>query len=493
MPPERSSCAPDYAVAAVRTASRYGISDNPEPAPELPGGVASTVAAAAVRQTLHLLDLDAANYGTPRWNPLGGCARPGARIVLKPNFVLHFNQGGYGLECLVTHPSVIEAILEYVALAKPSSVVLGDAPVQGCDFGKLREALGLDSLVDKFRRRGLPLELIDFRRTVMAGRRPGAERAEGVRSVGNFVLFDIGGESLLEPIASDSARFRVTMYNPELLGENHSAGRHRYLIAREIMEADLVINLPKLKTHKKAGVTGALKNLIGINGNKEFLPHHRKGGSNTGGDCYDGGSPLKLAAEHLYDFANRRPPGRLPAFTARVGEALGRCAALFGSDDNLEGAWHGNDTIWRTCLDLQRILRFGDPSGRMSESSQRIVFSLTDAIVGGQGEGPLANHPMLSGFLTASFNTAAAEWVNTRLMGFDPARIPLVREAFGRFRYPLAAFAPDAIRVRLEGREIGAADVVPFETPFEPASGWRGHCELKEIHDSMSTEPTLVA
>ena len=48
------------------------------------------------------------------------------------------------------------------------------------------------------------------------------------------------------------------MYNPELLGENHSAGRHRYLIAREIIEADLVINLPKLKTHKKSGVTGAL-------------------------------------------------------------------------------------------------------------------------------------------------------------------------------------------------------------------------------------------
>ena len=94
--------------------------------------------------------------------------------------------------------------------------------------------------------------------------------------------------------------------------ENHQIGRHRYLIAREIIEADLVINLPKLKSHKKSCVTGALKNLIGINGNKEFLPHHRKGGSESGGDCYEGGSSLKLAAENLYDFANRRPAGRLP-------------------------------------------------------------------------------------------------------------------------------------------------------------------------------------
>lgn len=78
-------------------------------------------------------------------------------------------------------------------------------------------------------------------------------------------------------------------------------------------------------------------------------------------------------------------------------------------------------------------------------------------------------------------------------MGFDPQKIPLVREAFARFRYPLVGFAPDAIRVRLDSEEIGVAHVFPFETAFEPASGWRGHCELKESHDSVSTQPTLVA
>ena len=204
-------------------------------------------------------------------------------------------------------------------------------------------------------------------------------------------------------------------------------GRHRYLIAREIIEADLVINLPKLKTHKKSGVTGALKNLIGINGNKEFLPHHRKGGSKTGGDCYAGGSWLKLAAEHLYDFANRRPPGLLAVAHRSSRRVSWPLRAKLGSDDNLEGAWYGNDTIWRTCLDLQRILRFGDTGGGCPNPFSEAVLSVTDAIVGGQGEGPLSNDPCPSGFLTASFSTAAAEWVNTRLMGFDPQRIPLVR------------------------------------------------------------------
>ena len=58
-----------------------------------------------------------------------------------------------------------------------------------------------DSVVAAF-----PLELIDFRRTLLAGRRSGSQRAEGVRPVDNFVLFDLAGESILEPIASDSAK-----------------------------------------------------------------------------------------------------------------------------------------------------------------------------------------------------------------------------------------------------------------------------------------------
>ncbi|MCV6004648.1 DUF362 domain-containing protein, partial [Escherichia coli] len=85
-----------------------------------------------------------------------------------------------------------------------------------------------------------------------------------------FVLFDLGRESLLEPITDQGQNFRVTCYDPRLLAARHAPGRHQYLVSRDIIEADVVINLPKLKTHKKAGLTCALKNLIGINGNKEF-------------------------------------------------------------------------------------------------------------------------------------------------------------------------------------------------------------------------------
>ena len=66
--------------------------------------------------------------------------------LLKPNFVLHFNQGGYGLECLLTHPSVIDAVLEYVSLAKPSRVTLVMLQCKGvisANYGKLWNSIRL--------------------------------------------------------------------------------------------------------------------------------------------------------------------------------------------------------------------------------------------------------------------------------------------------------------------------------------------------------------
>ena len=43
--------------------------------------------------------------------PLGAVIRPGARVLVKPNLVLHENEGPWGIEPLVTHLSVIRAVV----------------------------------------------------------------------------------------------------------------------------------------------------------------------------------------------------------------------------------------------------------------------------------------------------------------------------------------------------------------------------------------------
>ena len=58
------------------------------------------------------------------------------------------------------------------------------------------------------------------------------------------------------------------------------------MISRTALQSDVFINLPKLKTHKKVGVTLNLKNLVGINGNKNWLPHYAIGSPEENGDQF---------------------------------------------------------------------------------------------------------------------------------------------------------------------------------------------------------------
>ncbi len=477
-------------VAVARSGAAYEIFDDHSCAPEIGG--ATTSAEVALHQLFRTWRLDLEHYGTPDWNPLGILIPRGARIVMKPNWVFHENQRGAGLDCLITHSSIIEGVAKYIALTKPASLVIGDAPIQGCDFEKLRKLAGIDEFADRLRQRGLRFTIADFRRTIRKVSSLGHQKSEGLRDLSNFVLFDLKTDSLLEPLSDDANRFRVTMYNPDLLHRTHAAGRHQYLIAREVIEANVVVNLPKLKSHRKACVTGALKNLVGINGNKEFLPHHRKGGSENGGDCYAGAPAWKRAAEDWLDTANRNSPGTTQSAFAWMARTAERIGAKLGADENLEGSWYGNDTIWRTCLDLQRILRYGKLDGSLATTPQRSVISITDAMIGGEGEGPLGNTPVPSGFVTGALNPAGAEWIHARLMGFDPEKIPLIREAFGRFNYPLTDFMPQSIRVWDGGADRSSQDIFPFEgRAFLPARGWQGHCELLQGNNPPPmAEPT---
>jgi uncharacterized protein (DUF362 family) len=416
---------------------------------------------------------------SPDWHPPGLLINPGDRVTLKPNWVFHDNRSGQGMECLVTHASVLREVLELVLRAKPGKVVVGDAPIQNCDLPKLMAAAGYSALKEHYAEAGAPVEWCDFRRTVLANPEGVWDRQTDLRPLEDYVLFDLGVESLLEPLARDADRFRVTMYNPDLMRQTHAPGRHQYLIAREVIETDVVINLPKLKTHKKACVTGALKNLVGINGNKDYLPHHRLGGSRTGGDCYAGGNPFKLAAERLSDAANRREGTAAYLLRQSMRGTYG-LARLTGADNNLEGSWYGNDTIWRTCLDLNRILLYGRPDGSMSDVPQRRVLTLTDAIVCGEGEGPLAPTPHPLGMLTLASNPVAAEYVHAHLMGFNWRKIPLIREAFGQFKYPLCNFRPEDVEVQLVGGRFRQPWPLWNERPFVPPAGWKGYCEREQ-------------
>lgn len=430
---EQLDCRLDCRVATARVGSR-GYQRLPDQEDE--------VALAIERLSTAL------GWGSESRGPFGALIPDGANVLIKPNFVLHYNQNGGGLDHLLTHSSLVQNAARAALRSGAASVLVGDAPLQSCDFSRLLEATGLDRWAEELKSSHPRFKGIqDFRRTTCT-RSDGVRVAEeDVRPAEHFVLFDLAEDSLLEPVTDRRRPFRVTNYDPRLMARTHSYGIHRYLIAREVLEADVVMNLPKLKTHKKAGITCALKNLIGINGNKEYLPHHRIGGAGIGGDCYPGRSPVKRTLEYSLDRQNTSRSTTAAKFWNGVATNLDRLSRLSGDRLGVEGSWSGNDTIWRTCLDLNRILLFGRSDGTLSRVPQRRVIHLVDAVIAGSGEGPLSPDPLELGLILGGQSGAAVDWVAAMLLGYDPLKIPIVRNAFEPFRYCLTAFSGDHVRM----------------------------------------------
>lgn len=108
----------------------------------------------AVREALHLLGLDEKRYGTPEWNPLQEILRPDDMVVIKPNMVRDFHEfPEEGTEALITHGSVIRAIVDYVFLAKggKGSVIIADSPQNDADWQGLWKAFAFDDLLSFYR------------------------------------------------------------------------------------------------------------------------------------------------------------------------------------------------------------------------------------------------------------------------------------------------------------------------------------------------------
>ncbi len=136
--------------------------------------------------------------------PLGGMGRfvkPGERVLLKPNML----SAKPPEAAVTTHPEVLRAVIELVQEANGIPLV-GDSPGVG-RFKTVAEKSGMLAVI----------------------------RATGAELAGFEDSVEVAGSGMFK----------------------------RFELARSYMEADRVINLPKLKTHEMMTMTCAVKNLFG--------------------------------------------------------------------------------------------------------------------------------------------------------------------------------------------------------------------------------------
>src|SRR5205807_862040 len=103
-------------------------------------------------------------------------------------------------------------------------------------------------------------------------------------------------------------------------------------------------------------MTCALKNLVGINCGKDWLPHYRVGDGEThAGDQYENRSLLRRTYSSLLDHieSGGRPKRRVASI---LGKGVSGLIRLRGADSSVEGNWYGNDTTWRMVHDLNLVL-----------------------------------------------------------------------------------------------------------------------------------------
>jgi uncharacterized protein (DUF362 family) len=386
----------------------------------------------------------------------------GKRILLKPNWVLH-NRKENDEICMRTHDNLLLAFLEVILLKKPLSVVIGDAPVQGCRWDDIIRCDFKDKINELSRKYVIPIKIKDFRRVTFD---PLSNNITVERNpITDYIIFDLKNDSLLEPISKSGKNlFRVTDYDPDRLAESHGPGIHKYCITKELFESDVIITIPKVKTHQKAGITNALKILVGINGDKDFLPHHRKGGTNNGGDCYPGDNILLKLSEYTIDTANRHRGKFIYKPLKYIAIGFWKLSNP-SPKHNLAASWHGNDTTWRMTLDLNKIAVYGKDDGTISKTPQRVLFSLCDGIIGGQGDGPLKADPLALGVICFSNIPSYTDAAMAEVMGFEQDKIPLVKNA-------IKIDNKKKVNIFLDQRLIALKELSKISILTIPPPGW---------------------
>lgn len=365
--------------------------------------------------------------GTTTERPLAGMVQSGQTVVVKPNMVRHFNPSG-PLVAVITSPVVIRPLIEaaYKEVGPTGRVVVADSPQNDCDFSALLATREWRELLSwALQALGAAFEVLDMRPeevtmsdgiVVKRRRLPGDPKGE--------VMIDLGGSSAFVGSALDPSRLRGSDYDPAVTTSSHADGRHSYSLCRTFLEADLLIVVPKVKTHKKVGFSLAMKNLVGMVGEKNCLPHHTAGFAGHGGDEYPERSLRAIARQWGVErarslLARQRGTRLLRTIRRAEGAVLPEIVARSGN-------WWGNDTAWRMVVDLVTILR----RNRLDVGLPTLF--VYDGLVAGEGNGPLAPTPVNLGLLAVSDDPVAGDVAVAKALGAVPQEIPLLRESLDR-------------------------------------------------------------
>jgi len=367
-----------------------------------------------VRQGLCALHPE--RYGERDWNPLAGIVQPGDTVLVKPNLVddALWDRGK------ITHPAVIRAVTDYAYLAcgPTGRIIVGEGPWAVGVFDRLVLNTGIQQMVQHLaQEHGVPVVLEDLNKAVPE----------------STPLIALGELSAFHGIN----RRWYDAHRRELRpGGDPGIGSYR--IAPTVLQADVVISVPKIKVHCSGGLTLNMKNMLGI------IPSWDGYGDGRLKDC---------------------------AHTSDVDLAMGA-----------RGEYLENDTIWRSMADLNRILLYADRAGVLQPERQRRYLAIVDGIAAGEAS-QYEPHPRPLGTVMIGFDPVTVDAVTARVAGFDQHRLRSVVNPASHGPYGLGPANPAEIRLTVSGanalQEFCTQERVII--PETQVYSWQGQVEAHDF------------
>lgn len=436
-----------------------------------------------VRRIFENLGFDKENQGSAQWNPLKDYVKPGQKVLIKPNLVRgEHPYGDLYVESMISNASIIRPLVDYILLAASGyvSIKIGDVPLQDCKWEDAVRKSGLQQLVNFYKEKDIKIELVDMRFEIayinkydIVDRRV----KNPLRNREMYRAVNLGNQSELMDIIANSGRFEITDYGKGTVRKHHNQERNEYLIPGEVLDADLFINVPKLKTHRKAGYTCAMKNLIGINGDKSWIAHHTRGIKGKNGDEFNNNISIKKFLEiRIWNWLKLSRAGIIVASFLKMffirhvwkGKTYKQISAEGRDTTNFfEGSWYGNDTLWRCIKDLNKIILYADKNGIMQEKQQRKYLCIVDAVWAGEKEGPMEQHPKPLGAIFGGINPVYIDYAAVKLMKYNYLELPTIYHGFENRWWNLVDKSPEEVII---GSNKSLEKIASY---FEPTVGWK--------------------
>ncbi len=402
----------------------------------------------SIRQLLINLKLDNENINTPKWNPFSDFINPEDQVLIKPNLVKDFHPLGLkGVLSQITHSVVLRPIIDYIllALGGKGRIIIADTPLEKASFKNLLRITKIKQLADFYKNFfNFNIEIYDLRtymRKKSRGGRFTLEKIELPGPPGGFIninlknLSELNALDDLSPNYYTLADYGIERFNPRKqkyceTNRFHSKNKHIYRIPKIILDSNVIISVPKLKTHRMAGITINLKNMIGIC-DKIYLPHYRQGAPPIG-DAVPKYPPMK---DIIKKKLNLKVNNLIRDYFSYLSEIpilshiIKPYYKLFLKKSKVKadwhGTWYGNDTLWRTILDLNKIVLYADKYGEIKKTRQRAYFSIVDGIIAQEGEGPMTGNPKHAGILICGYDPVAIDSFAAHIMGYNIKKLKI--------------------------------------------------------------------